>query len=79
MISLIYKGRALPLVFTVVKGNKGHLPEDTHVELINKLHPLVPESSQHVIFLADGEFDGTGLQKTLTITKLPIVNEAIFA
>ena len=67
MISLIYKGRALPLVFTVVKGNKGHLPEDTHVELVNKLRPLIPESTQQVIFLGDGEFDGTSLQKTLTM------------
>jgi len=67
MISLIYKGRALPLVFTVVKGNKGHLPEDTHIELVNKLRPLVPESTQKVIFLGDGEFDGTSLQKTLTM------------
>jgi hypothetical protein len=67
MISLIYKNRALPLVFTVVKGNKGHLPEDTHVDLINKLRPLVPESTKQVIFLGDGEFDGTDLQKTLTM------------
>jgi len=66
MISLIYKGRALPLVFTVVRGNKGHLPEDTHVELANKLRPLIPESTQQVIFLGDGEFDGTSLQKTLS-------------
>jgi len=65
MISLIYKGRALPLVFTVVRGNKGHLPEDTHVELANKLRPLIPESTQ-LIFLGDGEFDGTSLQKTLS-------------
>jgi len=66
MISLIYKGRALPLVFTVVRGNKGHLPEDTHVELVNKLRPLIPESTQQVIFLGDGEFDGIRLQKTLS-------------
>ena len=66
MISLIYKGRALPLVFTVVRGNKGHLAEDTHVELVNKLRPLIPESTQQVIFLGDGEFDGIRLQKTLS-------------
>jgi hypothetical protein len=66
MISLIYKGRALPLVFTVVKGNKGHLPEDTHVELVNKLRPLIPEVTAQVIFLGDGEFDGIRLQKTLS-------------
>jgi len=66
MISLIYKRRALPLVFGIVKGKKGHLPEDTHVELVNKLCPLIPESTKHVIFLGDGEFDGTTLQQTLT-------------
>jgi hypothetical protein len=66
MISLIYKRRALPLVFGIVKGKKGHLPEDTHVELVNKLRPLIPESTQQVIFLGDGEFDGIRLQKTLS-------------
>jgi hypothetical protein len=65
MISLIYKRRALPLAFSVVKGKKGHLPEDTHVELVNKLHPLIPESTKQVVFLGDGEFDGTSLQQTL--------------
>ncbi len=66
MINLIYKGRALPLAFNVVKGKKGHLPEDTHVELVNKLRPLIPESTKLVVFLGDGEFDGTSLQQTLT-------------
>jgi hypothetical protein len=66
MISLIYKHRALPLAFSVVKGKKGHLSEETHVELVNKLHPLIPESTQQVIFLGDGEFDGTMLQQTLS-------------
>jgi hypothetical protein len=66
MINLIYKHRALPLAFIVVKGKKGHLPEDTHVELVNKLRPLIPESTKQVVFLGDGEFDGTSLQQTLT-------------
>ena len=65
MISLIYKRRALPIVFTVFKGKKGHLPEDAHVELIKKLHPLIPESTQRIVFLGDGEFDGATLQRTL--------------
>ena len=65
MISLIYKRRALPIAFTVFKGKKGHLPEDAHVELVKKLHPLIPESTQQVVFLGDGEFDGTTLQQTL--------------
>jgi hypothetical protein len=66
MISLIYKRRALPLAFTVVRGKKGHLPEDTHVRLVNKLHPLIPESAEEVVLLGDGEFDGITLQQTVS-------------
>jgi hypothetical protein len=66
MINLIYKHRALPLAFIVVKGKKGHLPEDTHIELVNKLRPLIPESTKQVILLGDGEFDGIRLQQTVS-------------
>jgi hypothetical protein len=66
MISLIYKHRALPIAFTVFKGKKGHLPENEHIELVKKLQPLIPESTHQVVFLGDGEFDGTGLQETLS-------------
>ena len=45
MISLIYMRRALPLAFTVVKGKKGHLIQETHVDLVNKLRP--PDSRIH--------------------------------
>jgi hypothetical protein len=65
MISLIYKRRALPIAFTVFKGKKGHLPENEHIELVKKIQPLIPESTRQVVFLGDGEFDGTDLQKTL--------------
>lgn len=64
MVSLIYKKRALPLVWIVVKGCKGHFPEEAHIELVNQVHALIPEGSI-VIFLGDGEFDGTELQATL--------------
>ena len=66
MVSLIYKHRALPLAFIVVKGKKGHLPEDTHIELVKKLRPLIPASTKQVILLGDGEFDGTMLQQTVS-------------
>jgi hypothetical protein len=66
MINLIYKHRALPLAFIVVEGKKGHLPEETHIELVKKLHPLIPESTKQVILLGDGEFDGTMLQQTVS-------------
>lgn len=66
MVSLIYKKRSLPLAWIVVKGRKGHFPEDTHVELVNLVQMLIPEGSI-VIFLGDGEFDGTKLQATLDV------------
>lgn len=64
MVSVIYHGRALPLAWIVVKGNKGHFPEEAHVELLKHVHTIVPEHCT-VIFLGDGEFDGTQLQATL--------------
>jgi hypothetical protein len=64
MVSVIYRKRALPLAWIVVKGSKGHFPEEAHVELLKQVHILTPEHCQ-VIFLGDGEFDGIKLQATL--------------
>jgi hypothetical protein len=64
MVSVIYRKRALPLAWIVVKGSKGHFPEEAHVELLKQVHALTPEYCQ-VIFLGDGEFDGIKLQATL--------------
>jgi hypothetical protein len=64
VIGLVYKKRALPLAWIVVKAKKGHLPEDLHIELVKQLYPLIPKGAQ-VIFLGDGEFDGIGLQAVL--------------
>jgi hypothetical protein len=64
VVSVIYKGRALPLGWVVVKGSKGHFPEETHVALVEQVAELVPEGTD-VIFLGDGEFDGVTLQQTV--------------
>ncbi|MDQ2997446.1 MAG: transposase [Chloroflexota bacterium] len=64
MASLVYHGRAIPLLWTVVKGKKGHLPQDVHCALIGRLQELIP-SDATVTLLGDGEFDGTELQTTL--------------
>ena len=65
MISIIYKTRALPLAFIVVKGKKGHFPEDSHIALAEVVHNMLPDPEPKVVFLGDGEFDGTHLQSTL--------------
>lgn len=58
MISLLYKKRALPLCWEVVKQAKGHMKETLHVELFNSVAELLPDGCG-VIVLGDGEFDGT--------------------
>ena len=64
MASIVYHGHAIPLVWTVVKGKKGHLPQAEHCALIKRLQAAIPETAQ-VVVLGDGEFDGTQLQATL--------------
>jgi hypothetical protein len=64
MIHVIYKGRALPLAWRVRQGPKGHFPEALHIALVELVRACLPEGTS-VVFLGDGEFDGTTLQKTL--------------
>ena len=64
MLSVVYHGRALPLYWLVVRGAKGHFPEREHRELLAQLHAIMPHGAT-VIFLGDGEFDGTELQADL--------------
>ena len=64
MMHVIYKGRALPLVWQVRRGKKGHFPEDMHVALVEQLYDLIPTGTQ-VVLLGDGAFDGIHLQQTV--------------
>jgi hypothetical protein len=64
MLSVVYHGRALPLAWVVVKGKKGHFPQQTHCALLHQLQPHIP-SSADVTLLGDGEFDGTEFQALL--------------
>ncbi len=64
LINVVYKGRALPIGWLVIKSKKGHLAQKYHIALLKGVKPLVPERSQ-VIFLGDGEFDGCRLLRRL--------------
>lgn len=64
MISVIYKKRAIPIVWLVKKGKKGHLPENLHCQLLENLMMIAPGDCRKVL-LGDGEFDGTSLQELL--------------
>ena len=65
MIHVLYKGRALPLAWRVRQGPKGHFPEDLHIAVVELIREWIPEGAK-VVFLGDGEFDGTALQATLS-------------
>jgi hypothetical protein len=60
MLSVYYKSRALPLVWLVYKGKKGHSGQETQLALFKTARELLPPDSQ-VIVLGDGEFDGSQL------------------
>ena len=65
MLHVVYKGRALPLTWLVRHSPKGHCPEDLHIAMVKLLSTVIPEGAK-VVFLGDGEFDGTALQSTLS-------------
>jgi hypothetical protein len=58
MVSLVYRRRALPLLWVTRQGKKGRFPEKIHVELIKAVQAILPPRPD-VIVLGDGEFDGT--------------------
>ncbi|MEW5816212.1 MAG: IS4 family transposase [Spirochaetota bacterium] len=64
MASVVYKGRALPIAWIVIRGKKGHLKEEIHLQLIEQLHQIIPSGAQ-VVLLGDGEFDGIKLLDTV--------------
>ncbi len=66
MISVIYKNRALPVAWLVLKGKKGHFTEDIHIRLTKCVAEMIPKGTD-VVFTGDGEFDGTSLLETISL------------
>jgi hypothetical protein len=64
VVSVLFKKRALPIGWLVVKGGKGHLCQEKHTQLLGQVALLVPQG-RRVVFLGDGEFDGCGLLAAL--------------
>ena len=65
MVSVIYKKRALPLVWTVADRPKGHASDEEHLRLLRAVKEILPEG-RRVIVLGDGEFDGVPVQAALS-------------
>ena len=65
VVSVLYQKRALPVGWQVVVGEKGHLSDKQHQELLAQIAKRLP-AGREIIFLGDGEFDGAGLLSALT-------------
>lgn len=67
MISLVWRGRGIPLCWFTKEGAKGHFTEQDHLDLVERarqlLQPLLAQGMS-VTLLGDGEFDGIELQKS---------------
>jgi hypothetical protein len=64
MISVLYQHRALPLTYLTEVGEKGHFSEAMHLELLERIRGIIPLEAS-IVFLGDGEFDGTTLMARL--------------
>jgi len=56
MVGVVYKKRALPIAWLVYKGKKGHTTAKRHIEVLEKVKELLPETAK-VILLGDAEYD----------------------
>ena len=63
MLNVLYKSWAMPLVWLVVEGRKGHFNEARHRWLIDQLQPFLPEGVEVVFW--GWRIDGIGLQQHL--------------
>lgn len=64
LVSVLYRGRALPLAWLVIRGVKGHFPAARHLQLLEAVQTRLPAGAD-VVFLGDGEFDSVELQTAL--------------
>jgi hypothetical protein len=68
MLSIVVRGRSIPVFWVVRKGKKGHFPTEMHTDLVEKgikaLQEIVVSLALDATFclLGDGEFDSVDLQ-----------------
>ena len=56
MVAVIYKRRAIPLLWVVYKGKKGHTTAKRHISVLQLLATRIPEGAE-VVLLGDAEYD----------------------
>lgn len=58
MVGVVYRSRLLPLAWVVYQGKKGHTTATRHIEVLQKVLPLLPQHAE-VVLLGDAEYDTT--------------------
>jgi len=56
VVAVVYKERAIPLVWFVYEGKKGHTTSKNHIEALKLLKDILPSDTE-VTLLGDGEYD----------------------
>lgn len=64
LVAVAYRKRAIPLVWTWVKSQRGHSSAWKQMALLKYVHELIPAGSQ-VIVVGDSEFGAVEVQKLL--------------
>lgn len=67
MLSVLWRGYAIPVIWLVKEGEKGHFSEEKHMELLEAVKEIIPENTRNIL-LGDGEFDGKKLREKLEKT-----------
>jgi len=63
MLSVLWRGYAIPIVWLTRKGPKGHFSDQVHTDLVRRFHQILNlDGTCRVVLLGDGEFDGTELR-----------------
>lgn len=66
MVSVLWKGKALPLIWKTVEAPKGHFPQSDHLLLLRRLADLIATlPAVRCVMLGDGEYDGSEWIKEL--------------
>lgn len=65
MVGVIYRGRTLPIAWTVLKGQKGHMNHRTTIRLLRQVQKLLPVASP-VELVADAGYESIHLFRWLS-------------
>lgn len=63
MLSVLWRGYSIPIVWLTRQGPKGHFSDQVHTDLVRRFSQIfIDHSDCRIVLLGDGEFDGTDLR-----------------